>query len=257
MEASEDYLRFFRSIAASLVRVWQCLQKRAAREGTTDAQIAEKIWDAITVFMRQRNGEWVLRVVRDTPLTMEHVDLMCSSLIEAAALEWSDSEALESVRDVLRTAQARYRNIDKRIFVQKVEITYGLPVIHGPLIPHVINAEHTVQEAMLAEYPPFLRRHTRAVIMRAGVYQGQLWGTSYRPHTFSRQDMYSKITYADVVQIHVIFLEPPGPAPALPPDPAVIEVTGPSGSPSGPGSWTPAGPARASLPALLHQLLHA
>jgi hypothetical protein len=150
--------------------------------------------------------------VGEAGVTMENVEDVCSYVMEAIPLvPVRESESLERLRVVLRTAQRRFQNIDKEIRIKIVEWTDHVRTDHAFLV-HTINAEHTVQAAVRQEYAAFPAACRRVVLRRGGgPYGAKLWDLSAHGDAFFSRDQYEFINAGDVVEIEVSRMRPDGP----------------------------------------------
>jgi hypothetical protein len=162
--------------------------------------------------MSKREDSGRVGDVGEAGFTMENVEDVCSYVMEAIPLvPVRESESLERLRVVHRTAQRRFQNIDKEIRIKIVEWTDHSRTDYAFSV-HKINAEHTVQAAVRQEYAAFPAACRRVVLRRGrGLYGVNLWDLSAHGDAFFSRDKYDFINAGHVAEIEVSRMRQDGP----------------------------------------------
>ena len=201
MEQSEREQRRFNDFFSEIVALLQETYDHV--NAGVDLRVA--IEGALRVFMRLSLKKIPTR--REKEFTMEDVNDVCAFVMEAIALVGTtDSESLEKLRVVLRTAQRMFGNIDKQITVRVVYISEGVRTNLTPTT-YMINADRTVQRAVKEQYAAFPGACQR-VVYRHGPRQFELWN---RTSALFSRDTYDMVEAGGEIDIVVEHVCPAGP----------------------------------------------
>jgi hypothetical protein len=128
----------------------------------------------LNIFMQYsiKQNSWSRLESADTRMA---VDVFCRDIMLCVSWgcgeiggRWLESVWLQSLQRVMRTAQEMFQNINKQITVCIWDHTQHGDNMSTPT-PHIINAEHTLQEAICQEYAVFPGR-CQLIQLRLPVY---------------------------------------------------------------------------------------
>ena len=212
MEQSEREQRQFNDFFSEIEALLQVTYDRVNTCGSdADGRLVDLIVAiecALRVFMRLSKKRPWTRIEKE--FTMENVNDVCAFVMEAIALVGTtDSESLDKLRVVLRTAQRMFGNIDKQITVRVVYISEGVRTYHTPTT-YMINADRTVQRAVKQQYAAFPGACQR-VVYRHGFVQLDLWDRTPHKCAFFSRDKYDMVEAGGEIDIVVEHVCPDGP----------------------------------------------
>ena len=200
---------FFNEIEADMVKTYNDLNQ----EGTRD--LGFNVEGALLVFMihERKENTWERRP--SMPYSLRYVKYFCECLIRVTpTVPAAHAESLQTLFSILRKAELRFHNIQKRITIQTVYETRLGAESQIKQTTHYIDAQHTVQQAVLQEYP--LPGICKTVRMTGGV---ELWNRDFGEdikRSFRDRNLYFEVEGGDTVVIALTApedeLPPSGPA---------------------------------------------
>jgi hypothetical protein len=208
---SSPYESFFNEIGADLVKTYKDLDQ----EGTRDLGLHVKC--ALLVFMKyEREGNtWVhLPSTSSRPYSLRYIQYLCECLIKVTPnVPAAHAESLQTLFSILDKAEVKFHNIEKTITIQTVYETRLGAETPIKQTTHYIDARHTVQQAVLGEYP--LPGICKTVRIRGGF---DLWDCDHEDikRSFGDRNLYFEINQGSTVVIALLDprdeLPPSGPA---------------------------------------------
>jgi hypothetical protein len=240
----QDMLQAYRSLIAEQVE----------HPLSVFAVVEHRMELALRSFMRynRRVKSW-RRLQEAEVYTRVRVDRFCGNVMVCVSLgrgelrhRGVESVWVQRLQSVMAVAQTMFANINKEITVRLVEFDGRSKIHHSRT--HIINAKHTIQEAVTQEYTAFpgvcqminvrraLDSHKFIIFERPSP-----WSKEYTPadadatSTFFTEDIYPSLRNRDTVDIVVDGRKPGGPQ-AVAPDHEIF--VGPMDDPY---NWSPVG----------------
>ena len=208
---SSPFESFFNDIREDLVKTYNDLD-HLDQDGTS--QLVMNVRGALLIFMKYQRlkNTWVPRPSR--PYSLAEVSELCECLIDSTPLvPAAHAESLQTLYSILDKAELRFHNIKKTITIRTVYQTRWGAETPIKQTTHEIDARHTVQQAVLQEYPlPGICMNVRT--RRVGF---SLWDQSEeRKISFRDRNLYYDVKSGDTVVIALTApedeLPPSGPA---------------------------------------------
>jgi hypothetical protein len=251
--------------------VWDMLSAYGTKKAEErDNRLQEALEQAVMCFMEydEPENDWI-RLHGDPGVnTRFRVDSFCGhvmaglSMVPVECRAREDLEWVNKLQRIMELAQTMFQNINKEVRVG-IRRWDGRTSTNQTTNPHIINAKHTIQEAVSQEYTAFpgvcmtiyVQRQTdagmRQVIMfqRASVIPVRTQRDRDAISAFLNEDNYGKLRNGDVVRILVDDRYPGGPGQGDPPGPENLP-----GPVDDPWRWLPNNPRRIIGPRRLQEM---
>jgi hypothetical protein len=202
---------FFKDIGEDLQKTYYDLNQEGTRE------LCKQVRGLLAIFMMwgPTGDSWVPRASR--PYSLEEVQELCEMLLYLTPnVPAGHAESLQTLYSILNKAELRFRIIKKTVTIRTVyETRWGAQTTIKEAT-HYIDAQHTVQQAVLQEYP--LPGVCKTVCISGPRFR-YLWDRSEREKIFFRDtNLYFDFENGDTFVIALTApedeLPPSGPAAA-------------------------------------------
>ena len=230
-------MHFWDMIEQDMLEVYQSFIAEQVEHPSTFLTIVDTmIEQALKKFMRYRKREKSWRRLQGADVnTRQRVDSFCGELMQLVSFARGDCKVRQAVdwdwvqklQAVMAIAQTMFQNIDKDVTLCVV-LWDGQTNANQAPRQHTINARHTIQEAVIEEYPQFPGFCMGVALVRQtpnGPHQSVMWRRSHAlRHTrtpsredeiggnrFFREDRYSELRTFDAILIFVDIRTPKGP----------------------------------------------
>jgi len=227
---------FWDSIEQDMLRAYQSLM-----EHPSSAFVHENMEFAVRFFMTYDKSEkaWI-RMRCASVDTRETVDYFCRHVMCCVSMGCGECRVrgvnlkwVQKLQTVMALAQTMFQNINKEVAVG-IERWDGRRRWYETTKTHIINAKHTIQEAVTQEYAAFpglclrlyvQRQTTRGTPGHTGMFErAKPWpraipGDAAAGTSFFMEHWYSRLRNGDVVRILLDDRVPGGPAQGEPPGP--------------------------------------